>query len=368
MKRIVTGIQPSGTPHLGNYFGLIAPSLDLARNASAIYFIADYHALTTVRDPARLRRSTLDVAATWLALGLDPADTILYRQSDLPEVCELAWLLGCVAAKGLLNRGHAYKSATEANRDAGRPIDDGVSGGIFNYPLLMAADILIHDADLVPVGQDQQQHIEVTRDTAQAFNAAYGRTFTVPDGVIDQNVASIPGTDGRKMSKSHDNVVPIFAERAEVTRRIMSVVTDSRRPDEPKEPESCNVFRLYRHVAPPAAVAELAEQYRSGTIGYRQAKELLIEAHQQRFGSAAEQFEAIRSDLGTIEQILASGAEQARASAARQLAAAREAVGLGPTIASAVRSPATRSPLTASGSSIRSEPGTPGTSSPRGIQ
>lgn len=328
MKRVVTGIKPSGKPHLGNYFGMIEPSLGLAEDSKAIYFVADYHALTTVRDPAQLADLTLDVTATWLALGLDPVHAVIYRQSDVPEVCEMAWILGCITAKGLLNRGHTYKSATDDNRAAGRPIDDGVSAGTFNYPLLMAADILIHDADLVPVGHDQQQHIEVTRDIAQAFNTAYGPALTVPDGVTDETVASIPGTDGRKMSKSYDNVVPIFATRSEVTRRIMSIKTDSRPPEEPKAPESCNVFSLYRHVASPSEVDELAARYRAGSVGYREAKELLISAHQRRFVDAAEKYRTLRSDPGELERLLRSGADKARASAVERLAAVRLAVGI----------------------------------------
>lgn len=328
LKRIVTGIQPSGTPHLGNYFGMIEPSLALANDASSIYFIADYHALTTIRDPARLVELTNDVAATWLALGLDPGRSILYRQSDLPEVCELAWLLGCVTAKGLLNRGHAYKSAVEDNRGAGRALDDGVSASVFNYPLLMAADILIHGADLVPVGRDQEQHVELTRDVAQAFNAGYGQTLAVPVGVIDDDVATIPGADGRKMSKSYDNVVPIFADRAEVVRRIMSIVTDSRRPEEPKEPESCNVFSLYRHVAASNDADDLARRYRAGGVGYREAKELLIDAHQKRFAAAAERFDDLRSDVGMLEEVLRAGVEQARPVAVEHLNAVRQAIGI----------------------------------------
>ena len=272
MQRIVTGIQPSGTPHLGNHFGMIEPSLGLVDGSEAIYFVADLHALTTVRDPAALGERTLDVTATWLALGLDPGRAVLYRQSDLPEVCELTWILGCATAKGLLNRGHAYKAATDANRAAGRPPDDGITAGTYGYPLLMAADILIHAADVVPVGEDQRQHVEVTRDIAQAFNAAYGPVLTVPTGRTDPSVASVPGTDGRKMSKSYDNVVPIFGDRAEVTRRVMSITTDSRRPEQPKDPESCNVFALYRHLATADEVASLADRYRRGGVGYREVK------------------------------------------------------------------------------------------------
>lgn len=328
MDRAVTGIQPSGIPHLGNYFGMIEPALQLASGTEAIYFIADYHALTTVRDPAALRALTFEVTATWLALGLDADGSILYLQSDLPEVCELSWLLGCVLAKGLLNRGHVYKSLVDENRRAGRPEDSGVSAGVFNYPLLMAADILIHGADVVPVGEDNRQHVEIARDVAVAFNGHYGEVFTVPEGRIEDLVAVVPGTDGRKMSKSYGNVVPIFGDRAEVARRVMGIVTDSRRPEEPKEPESCNVFRLYRFVAAESAVTELAERYRSGAVGYREAKELLIEAHERRFGQARERFRQLRGDHRYLRALLTEGAERARVDARPRLDDARAAVGI----------------------------------------
>lgn len=328
MNRAVTGIQPSGTPHLGNYFGMIEPALELASGSAAIYFIADYHALTTVRDPAALRALTFEVTATWLALGLDADESILYLQSDLPEVCELSWLLGCVLAKGLLNRGHAYKSLVDENRRAGRPDDSGVSAGVFNYPLLMAADILIHGADVVPVGEDNRQHVEIARDVAVAFNGHYGEVFTVPEGRIEDRVAVVPGTDGRKMSKSYGNVVPIFGDRAEVARRIMGIVTDSRRPEEPKEPESCNVFRLYRFVAAEGEVAELAERYRSGAVGYREAKELLIDAHELRFTQARERFRHLREDHAYLRALLAEGAERARVEARPRLDDTRAAAGI----------------------------------------
>jgi tryptophanyl-tRNA synthetase len=328
MHRVVTGIQPSGTPHLGNYFGMIEPALDLARDASAVYFVADYHALTTVRDPSELRALTFDVAATWLALGLDPDQSTLYLQSDLPEVCELSWLIGCTVAKGLLNRGHAYKSVVDENRRSGKPDDAGATAGIVNYPLLMAADILIHEADVVPVGEDNRQHIEITRDAAAAFNSHYGEVFTIPNGRIDERVAVVPGTDGRKMSKSYGNVVPIFGSRNDVARRIKEIVTDSRPPDEPKGPESCNVFGLLRLVATEDVAAEVAERYRSGTIGYGQAKDLLIDAHDLRFCHARERFRDLRADEAHLRRILAQGAERARGRARRQLERARAAVGI----------------------------------------
>jgi tryptophanyl-tRNA synthetase len=313
---------------LGNYFGVIQPALDIAGSASAIYFVADYHALTTVRNAAELRALTFEVTATWLALGLDPDESTLYLQSDLPEVCELSWLLGCVLAKGLVNRGHAYKSVVDENRKAGRPEDFGVTAGVFNYPLLMAADILIHDANVVPVGEDNRQHIEIARDVAAAFNGQYGDVFTVPEGRIEADVAVVPGTDGRKMSKSHGNVVPIFGGRDEVVRRIKGIVTDSRRPEEPKEPESCNVFALYRLVATEDACAELAERYRSGSVAYRDAKELLIAAHEARFGRARERYCDLRADQAYLRRVLMEGVDRARVEARQRLDRARASVGI----------------------------------------
>lgn len=330
MTRVVTGIQPSGTPHLGNYFGMIEPALELAREATATYFVADYHALTTVRDPAVLRERTCEVTATWLAVGLDPTESVLYLQSDVPEVCELSWLLGCVLAKGLLNRGHAYKSLTDENRATGRSVDAGVTAGVFNYPLLMAADILIHGADVVPVGDDNRQHIEVTRDVAAAFNSSYGQVFTVPEGRIESSVGRVAGTDGRTMSKSYDNVVPIFADHDELVRRIMSIVTDSRGPKEPKSPESCRVHALYRLVAPEHEAVQLGDRYRSGSVGYREAKELLIDAHERRFGAARERFRELSSDRSHLRNVLADGAERVRPGVREGLARARDAVGIAP--------------------------------------
>lgn len=262
------------------------------------------------------------------SLGLDPDKSILYLQSDLPEVCELSWLLGCVLAKGLLNRGHAYKSLVDENGRVRRPEDSGVTAGVFNYPLLMAADILIHGADVVPVGEDNRQHIEITRDVAAAFSGHYGDVFTVPEGRIEDRVAVVSGTDGRKMSKSYGNVVPILGERAEVVRLVKGIVTDSRRPEEPKDPQSCNVFALYRLVAAEDAAAELAERYRSGAVGYREAKELLIEAHELRFGQARERFRELREDQAYLRTLLTEGAERVRSEARQRLDGARAAIGI----------------------------------------
>jgi tryptophanyl-tRNA synthetase len=324
----VTGIKPSGTPHLGNYFGMIRPALALVERTEAVYFVADYHALTTTRDPRVLRTQSREVAATWLALGFDADQSVLYRQSDLPEVCELAWILSCVTPKGLLNRAHAYKAAVQDNIGAGRDDDAGVSMGLFDYPLLMAADILIHRADLVPVGLDQQQHVEITRDIAQAFNAQYGEVFVVPEALIDESVMMITGTDGRKMSKSYDNVVPLLAPPDELRRAVMSIVTDSRAPSDPKDPAGCNVFNLYRHVASAEDVDDVAARYRAGDIGYREAKDRLGDALEQEFRTPRARYDDLMRDPHEIDSVLERGAQQARARARPIIDAARVAVGL----------------------------------------
>lgn len=328
MSIVVTGIKPTGTPHLGNWFGMIEPALALAEHHDAVYFVADYHALTTVRDPHELQALTRQAAATWIAAGLDPERSTLYLQSDLPEVCELTWLLGCVTAKGLLNRGHAYKAAVDDNRAAGRPDDDGVCAGLFDYPLLMAADILLHRADVVPVGEDNRQHVEICRDVAAAFNRAYGDVLTVPSVRVQAGAALVAGTDGRKMSKSYGNVVPIFGSPDEVRRAVRSIVTDSRRPEEPKDPDTCNVFGLYRRLAAPADADALADRYRTGEVGYGEAKELVLAAHEARFGAARARYIELMDDPEGLRRLLRAGADRARAGCGELLRAVRSATGL----------------------------------------
>jgi len=328
MKTAVTGIKPTGIPHLGNYLGMYRPALELARDHEAFYFIADYHALTMRAPPEVRRELSHEVAAASLALGLDPSQAVLYRQSDLPEVCELAWILACVTPKGLLNRAHAYKAARDANLASGRDADLGVNVGLFNYPVLMAADVLILRANAVPVGQDQQQHLEILRDVAAAFNRRYGRLLTLPHAVIDPRVATIPGLDGRKMSKSYGNVIPIFADPAELRRLVMRIRTDSRTPAEPKNPDTDPVFSLYRHLADADAVAGLHGRYRAGGVGYAEAKELLIEALEVALSEPRRRYGEVRRDHALLEAILTDGAARARERAAPLLGAVRHAVGL----------------------------------------
>lgn len=328
MKTAVTGIKPTGIPHLGNYLGMYRPALELARDHLAFYFIADYHALTVEAPPAVRLELSHQVAATSLALGLDPSRAVLYRQSDLPEVCELAWILACVTPKGMLNRAHAYKAARDANLASGRDPDLGVNVGLFNYPVLMAADVLILQANAVPVGQDQQQHLEILRDIAAAFNRRYGRLLTLPQAVIDARVATIPGLDGRKMSKSYGNVIPIFAEPAELRRLVMRIRTDSRAPAEPKDPETDPVFSLYRHLADADAVGGLQQRYNAGGVGYAEAKELLVEALEAALSEPRRRYAELWRDHALLEAVLSEGAAQARERAAPLLRAVRQAVGL----------------------------------------
>ncbi|HKA10753.1 MAG TPA: tryptophan--tRNA ligase [Candidatus Dormibacteraeota bacterium] len=328
MKTAVTGIKPTGIPHLGNYLGMYRPALELAQHHLAFYFIADYHALTVDAPPEVRRELSRQVAATSLALGVDPTRAVMYRQSDLPEVCELAWILACVTPKGLLNRAHAYKAARDANLASGHDADLGVNVGLFNYPVLMAADVLILRANSVPVGHDQQQHLEILRDVAAAFNRRYGRLLTLPQAVIDARVATIPGIDGRKMSKSYGNVIPIFADPAELRRLVMRIRTDSRTPAEPKNPDTDPVFSLYRHLADADAVAGLHGRYRAGGVGYAEAKELLIEALEVALSEPRRRYGEVRRDHALLEAILTDGAARARERAAPLLGAVRHAVGL----------------------------------------
>ena len=327
MKIALTGIKPTGTPHLGNYLGMIQPSLELARRYEALYFIADYHALTSVRDGREVHDLSYEAAATWLALGLDPERSALYRQSDVPEVCELTWILFCSTAKGLLNRAHAYKAAVEENLRQDRDPDAGVNAGLYNYPVLMAADILFPAADLVPVGLDQKQHVEIADDIASAFNATYGPILTIPEAIIDERVMTIPGVDGRKMSKSYNNVIPILAPPNVLRKAVMRIKTDSRPPEEPKDPEENTIFHLFRYLAPEPAVASMRDRFRQGGLGYGQAKEELFQCLDDLFREPRERYEELLANREEIDRILLAGAEKVRERGSPILARVREAVG-----------------------------------------
>ena len=328
--RILTGITTSGTPHLGNYAGAIRPALVSAQSADVenFYFLADYHALVKCGDPARVQRSTLEIAATWLACGLDPAKVWFYRQSDIPEIPELMWFLTCVAGKGLLNRAHAYKAAVDKNRAEGEDDDAGVTAGLFMYPVLMAADILLFNAHKVPVGRDQVQHIEMARDFGQRFNHLYGEHFTLPEAVIEEQVATLPGLDGRKMSKSYDNTIPLFASRAELKKLIAGIVTDSRAPGEAKETEGSALFQLYQAFASKEETDAFARDFANG-IGWGDAKQKLFERIDAEVAPLREKYEALIAKPADIEAILRDGAVRLRAQYATSfLATLRKAVGL----------------------------------------
>ena len=326
MPRTITGIKPTGRPHLGNYLGMMQPALELARSGEALFFVADYHALT-IPPAEQVRERVLDLAATLIAFGLDTERNILYRQSDLPELCELTWILGCTCPKGLLNRAHAYKAAVADNEAHGRAADQGIGAGLFSYPVLMAADILAHRAEAVPVGRDQRQHVEIARDVAESFNRIYGPVLVVPEAVVDERVMTVPGLDGRKMSKSYGNQIPLSAGPDEIGRLVSRIVTDSRPPSEPKEPDT--ILALYRSVAPEADARDLERRYRAGGVGYAEAKAMLAEATERLLAPARQRHAELMADPQGLKDILARGAARARASVAPALRAVRSVTGLG---------------------------------------
>jgi len=329
--RVLTGITTSGTPHLGNYVGAIRPALAASRapGVESFYFLADYHALVKVTEPARVQRSTLEIAAAWLACGLDPAQVWFYRQSDIPEIPELTWLLTCVAGKGLLNRAHAYKAAVDRNRGEGEDDDAGINAGLFMYPVLMAADILLFNANKVPVGRDQMQHIEMARDFAQRFNHLYGGDhFVLPEAAIEEQVATLPGLDGRKMSKSYDNTIPLFAPREQLKKLIFSIVTDSRMPGEAKDTEGSALFQIYQAFASADEAGAMRRAFAAG-IGWGEAKQALFERIDIEVAPLRERYEALIAHPERIEEQLREGARRLRERYATvRLQSLREAVGL----------------------------------------
>jgi tryptophanyl-tRNA synthetase len=329
----LTGIKPTGIPHLGNYVGAIRPAVELSRSYDAFYFIADYHALTTVRDPAELDLWTRAVAASWLACGLDPGTVTIYRQSDVPETFELQWILACVTAKGLMNRAHAYKAARDRNREAGEPdLDAGVSMGLYDYPVLMAADILVMAADVVPVGRDQVQHVEYARDMAERFNLAYGERFRLPlpEHVTPPEASgeTLPGLDGRKMSKSYDNTIPLFGDAASTRKLVRRMKTDSTPVEDPKDADASAVFQLYRHFADPERAAGLRARLEAGGMGWGHAKDELADLLEEVLGGPRRRYDELMADRAGLDAILLAGAERARARARPLLDGVRAAIGI----------------------------------------
>lgn len=330
--RILTGITTTGTPHLGNYAGAIRPAIVASRdsNADSFYFLADYHALIKCDDPLRIQRSRLEIAATWLAGGLDVDRVTFYRQSDIPEIPELTWLLTCVAAKGLLNRAHAYKASVDKNVETGEDPDAGITMGLYSYPVLMAADILMFNAHKVPVGRDQIQHVEMARDIGQRFNHLFGQGkefFTMPEALIEESVATLPGLDGRKMSKSYDNTIPLFSSAKEMKDAISRIVTDSRAPGEAKDPDNSHLFTLFQAFATPAQSDEFRSELLQG-LGWGEAKSRLFQLLDNELGESRERYNLLIERPADLEDILQHGAKKARAVATPFLNELREAVGL----------------------------------------
>jgi tryptophanyl-tRNA synthetase len=328
-QRILTGITTTGTPHLGNYVGAIKPAILASRSKDndSCYFLADYHALVKCEDPERVQRSTLEIAATWLALGLDTGRSVFYRQSDIAEIPELTWLLTCSTAKGLMNRSHAYKAAVDANIEAGEDTDFGINMGLFSYPILMAADILMFNAHRVPVGKDQIQHLEMARDIAQRFNHRYGEYFVLPEADTDDNVATLPGTDGRKMSKSYDNTIPLWLPEKKLRKAIMKIKTNSQAPGEPKDPDTASVYSVYAAFASAEQRASMRQAFADG-IAWGEVKQQLFELVNGELEAPRERYEALINDPARVEYELAIGAEKARAMSRPFIQKLREAVGI----------------------------------------
>ena len=328
-KRVLTGVTTTGIPHLGNYVGAIRPAIRASRaeNTESFLFLADYHGLIKCRDPQLIHESTRAVAATWLACDLDPERTTFYRQSDIPEIMELNWILTCVTAKGLMNRAHAYKAAVQANEEAGNDADAAVDMGLFCYPMLMSADILMFRANDVPVGRDQIQHVEMARDIAARFNHLYQDLFTLPQAKIDEEVETLVGLDGRKMSKSYDNTIPLFVPREELRKKIASIVTDSRAPGEPKDTEGSALFQIYRAFASTEETAAFAQAFAQG-IAWGEAKQALFERIEQEIAPMRAHYAELIANPAQVERILLQGAEKARAEATPYMRQLRSAVGL----------------------------------------
>jgi tryptophanyl-tRNA synthetase len=328
-QRVLTGITTTGTPHLGNYVGAIRPSIEASRDPSleSFFFLADYHALIKCQDPEMVRRSSKEISATWLALGLDTEQAVFYRQSDIPEITELTWVLCCNAAKGLMNRAHAYKAAVHANEEAGEDPDHAITMGLFSYPVLMAADILMFNAERIPVGRDQIQHVEMARDIAQRFNHNFAEVFTLPEAVVDDDVAVLQGLDGRKMSKSYNNTIPLFLGEKQLRKSINKIKTNLLEPGEPKDPGDSTVFQVWAAFASPEETERMRGEFENG-IAWGEAKKQLFELVNEELSSARERYMRLMDDPGHVESVLLQGAERAREHAAALISKVRDAVGI----------------------------------------
>ena len=330
MQRILTGITTTGTPHLGNYVGAIRPAILASRDelSESFFFLADYHALIKCRDPVLIRQSSKEIAATWLALGLDVGKAVFYRQSDIPEISELNWILCCSAAKGLMNRAHAYKAAIQANEEAGEDADLAVTMGLFSYPVLMAADILMFNAEKIPVGRDQIQHVEMARDIAQRFNHNFTDVFSLPEAVVDENSAVLQGTDGRKMSKSYNNAIPLFLAEKPLRKAINKIRTNLLEPGVPKDPDDSSVFQLWAAFASVEETARMRNEFQAG-IAWGEAKKQLFELINSELADARDNYMRLMDDPGHIEAVLLQGAQRARQYSGEMIGKVREAVGIG---------------------------------------
>lgn len=314
-KIVLTGIKPTGTPHMGNYIGALKPLVEMSHKNKTFMFIADLHALNTIHDPKLIKQHTYEIAAMLVALGLDLKNAVLFRQSDIDAVYQLSTFLTNVTPKGLMNRAHSYKAFVEKNTAAGEDVDAGVNMGLYTYPILMAADILLYNTDIVPVGADQKQHVEFARDIAGYFNNIYGKTFKLPEPVISETAGIIPGLDGRKMSKSYDNTIPLFAPEAELKKKIMRIITDSKTPEESKNPDESTIFQLYCHFANADEIAKFRQMFIDGGMGYGTAKTILFDKVNSVLSDARCEYERLMANTAELDAILADGASRARAAA-----------------------------------------------------
>lgn len=324
-KRILTGITTTGTPHIGNYIGAIRPALEMVKkDDQSFFFLADYHAVIKNQDSDDIKQSVEDIALAWLACGLDPKETFFYRQSDVPEILELTWILNCITAKGLMNRAHAYKAAVASNKE---DPDKGISMGLFSYPVLMAADILMFDSTHVPVGSDQIQHLEMTRDIAARFNHLYKPILTIPEPIIENKNKVVPGIDGRKMSKSYENVIPLLSNKKQLRKSIMKIVTNSLEPGEPKDTDGCTVFDLYKNFASEGQITDFQKAYNEG-ISWGEAKEILFNIINQEIEPIRLKYEELSNDKTFINEVLEEGSKKARILAQDKIAEIREVIGI----------------------------------------
>ena len=330
-KRVLTGITTSGTPHLGNYVGAIRPAVEASLSGSfdSFFFLADYHALIKCQDPDRVHQSTLEIAAAWLALGLDPDRVTFYRQSDIPEIPQLTWFLTCMTAKGLMNRAHAYKGAVQANEESGENIDSAVTMGLFSYPILMAADILMFNAHIIPVGRDQIQHVEMARDIAQRFNHHYGDHFVLPSAQVDDDASVLQGLDGRKMSKSYGNTIPLFLSEKQLKKHINKIKTNLLEPGEPKDPSDSTVFQIWQAFASPDQTATMREAFAEG-IAWGEAKKQLFELINGQLEEPREKYLELIANPSRVESVLQQGAEKARQHSQNLMSVLRNSVGIRP--------------------------------------